>query len=405
MKCSDPRNAFTLVELLVVIAIIGILSGLLVITLTGAQRQAQDRRARAMVDRMNLLMLRLFEEETQKRVTLGGTPVAGAAFTGTPSQSSSLNLSQLIWNRDWLRCALPDRRQDLISDAAPIQYLRYSFNPELNPAVLPPPFTHQSHQYVERFNLDSGFTSQRNARRNLYRMRVVRTLSALAGTATWAAPTGWADVIDGSAANGEWTVEHESAECLYLILASHTIDGLPAIETLNSRDIGDTDGDGMPEVLDPWGTPLAYMRWPVGFYLASQWNAVPTADQLAARKSTLGVDFQDVLRGDPRNTNASTADDTFNIVPLIASAGSDRLFDLYGLDGVGSPPAYASMTWDTSTWPLPTWAVGGYSVPVAFPDPYVNANPITTQLGYPGDFVDSGTDNSADNLYPALSFQ
>jgi hypothetical protein len=38
-----------------------------------------------------------------------------------------------------------------------------------------------------------------------------------------------------------------------------------ALDYFDSTEIGDTDGDGMPEILDGWGTPLTFIRWPAGY--------------------------------------------------------------------------------------------------------------------------------------------
>jgi prepilin-type N-terminal cleavage/methylation domain-containing protein len=393
MRSLMRRNAFTLVELLVVIVIMGVISSMVVIALSGAQRQAQEKRAQGMIDRLNLLILRLYEEESRSRYSVGGG-IASSVIpltSGRPDPAGSNNRTQMIWNRDWLRVSLPDRIADLSTDAAAIQHIEYSVNPLEN--------TTQPYRIFQVFNIDFGAASRRDARRNIYRNRAVRSIAALAGSNTWTAPASWAEIVDGDVTNGEWTREYESAECLYLILASQTIDGQPASESLRPRDIGDLDGDGMPEILDPWGTPVAFIRWPVGFYLAREWKENPTNTMLEERKAKLGPDYQDVLKTDPRFATISLTDDTFQLLPIVVSAGSDGLFDLYGADELATP--ISPIFYGTMTWTLPPITTS----PITFPDPYRDGASIDTQLGYPGDFVEIDTDNSSDNVYPSLSFQ
>src|SRR5690606_19018944 len=61
-----------------------------------------------------------------------------------------------------------------------------------------------------------------------------------------------------------WTAEHQSSECLYLIMSTSTVNGVSAIDLLSPVDIEDTDGDGMPEIVDAWGNPISWVRWPAG---------------------------------------------------------------------------------------------------------------------------------------------
>ncbi|MDD5569281.1 MAG: type II secretion system protein [Candidatus Pacebacteria bacterium] len=48
----NNKKGFTLIELLVVIAIIGILSGLIIVSMSGAQNSAKDANIKAYVDQM-----------------------------------------------------------------------------------------------------------------------------------------------------------------------------------------------------------------------------------------------------------------------------------------------------------------------------------------------------------------
>ncbi|MDD5569280.1 MAG: type II secretion system protein, partial [Candidatus Pacebacteria bacterium] len=48
----NNKKGFTLIELLVVIAIIGILSGLIIVSMSGAQNSAKDARVKATLDQI-----------------------------------------------------------------------------------------------------------------------------------------------------------------------------------------------------------------------------------------------------------------------------------------------------------------------------------------------------------------
>jgi hypothetical protein len=50
-----------------------------------------------------------------------------------------------------------------------------------------------------------------------------------------------------------------------MIIASIRDLGTNGLDFLREDEIGDLDGDGMPEILDAWGRPIAFLRWPAGF--------------------------------------------------------------------------------------------------------------------------------------------
>lgn len=56
----------------------------------------------------------------------------------------------------------------------------------------------------------------------------------------------------------------ESAELLYFALTASTSYGVGAVDSdrFTTREVVDTDEDGLPEFVDAWGNPLRYYRWP-----------------------------------------------------------------------------------------------------------------------------------------------
>jgi prepilin-type N-terminal cleavage/methylation domain-containing protein len=56
----------------------------------------------------------------------------------------------------------------------------------------------------------------------------------------------------------------DSAGCLYLILTKGPLFDTepPSAADLKAIEIADTDGDGIPEIVDAWGQPLRFYRWP-----------------------------------------------------------------------------------------------------------------------------------------------
>ncbi len=60
----------------------------------------------------------------------------------------------------------------------------------------------------------------------------------------------------------------ESAALLYLILTQAAVFDTepPAAADLKGVEVADTDGDGLMEIVDAWGQPLRYYRWPTRLF-------------------------------------------------------------------------------------------------------------------------------------------
>ncbi|TWT93667.1 type II secretion system protein [Neorhodopirellula pilleata] len=383
---NTSRRAFTLVELLVVMVISGILSGLAAIALTGASRAAQESRARSMVDSLNLIMLQIYEIESERVPAYPGVSVSG----------NTQAMSALLWKRDWVRCVLPDRIAEV--STAPV-VVPFS---DVGPPVTAIPMS----------------SATRLSRLLRARERIKNTI---VNAKSLPAATSYVDLVDGDVTNGEWTIEYQSAECLHLILSSTVVNGKPASDMLRTRDIGDIDEDGMPEILDPWGVPFGFMRWPCGFKLTPQWNVIVESPasttvradwaDLVAIKNELERDSIDTLLVDPRYLDSesstppvnATAEDPFQLTPMIVSAGSDGEFDLFGLDG--DSVSLPTISFIRSGWPTEATSpitVAGFAAPANFVDPYLGNLAIGSQLGARGDVNGDGNDQSADNVYPAF---
>jgi hypothetical protein len=71
------------------------------------------------------------------------------------------------------------------------------------------------------------------------------------------------------AQNTNWpTGEFAGAECLYLIVTAAIAEEGDSREVFKPGDVGDVDGDTMPEFVDAWGQPIKFLRWPAGFQLS-----------------------------------------------------------------------------------------------------------------------------------------
>ncbi len=252
--------------------------------------------------------------------------------------------------------------------------------------------------------------------------------------------------IDGSTpdwptAYAKWTAENESAECLYLIFATNTINGDPLLGQLRTRDIADTDNDGMLEIVDPWNVPVVWMRNPVGFYLKNKWSAndalaknQPTVGELKSIINELGEDPLDILRSDPRTLLVEDGNDgdlidpttntasieidkaTFFARPMIVSAGLDGGFDLVITPSVAARATQSNQRIASLASPqrrLRNGSLsphpGGYGSNVFFPDPFYSLailgdgpRPLNDRPGAVVDVNGNGVDESADNIYPSL---
>lgn len=143
-------------------------------------------------------------------------------------------------------------------------------------------------------------------------------------------------------ANPQWSIQFQEAECLYLIMSRIYVDETNGLEFFAEGEIGDTDDDGMPEILDAWGMPIRFLRWAPGFGTlpvtpGMPQNGISVMQDDGRRRNGVVFDTNswtpdrwDVMQVDtyPRPSHTSDVLRPFDLVPLIFSAGPDKKYNI-----------------------------------------------------------------------------
>lgn len=323
---SGRRQAFTLVELMVAMALAALLAAAALMALYSAQEEARESRTRAQIAKLNELILRHYESYATRNVRFAAQP------PNAPFQPRDRLLARLLALRDIMRMELPDRITDLAN----------------GPAV----FDWGNSRATRIITIPSL--------RRAYQRRLFAALGP--------------DPNNVQNPNfGNWSVEYQHAECLYLIVSALRDADTNALSFFRDTEISDLDGDRMPEILDGWGTPINFLRWapgfgvPVGFVAGA--TAVP-ANVAQFPDRTKFPDFFDPLKVDPAWSSSpnfptpemnswatratliqGTPPAAYQLYPLIFSAGADREIGLFTdndlINGPNGPHTYSA------TQPLP----------------------------------------------------
>lgn len=259
------RRSFTLVELLLVIMLIALLSSMTLFALFNIMEDARIARTRAQVTKISELLMDKWEGYVSRPVRLTLPP-----NTNTPPNTAAI--AKLYALRELMRLELPDRITDVDNGASNLAFKPW-----------PGPFVDQPNG---RFLAVRPALSQRYQR----------------------------------AVSAGWTTQYQGSECLYLILSAMQDGDSNGLDFFKPSEIGDIDTDGMKEILDAWGNPIEFIRWPAGFDSPLQplpHDAVANPDQF------------DPLKVDPRWYDNAAAK-PFAMFPLVYSAGPDKIYDIAG---------------------------------------------------------------------------
>lgn len=206
------RRGLTLTELLVTIGLLAFLASIALVGLWEAQEVARESRAQSQVARIDAMLMERWDDYAHRGVQMNmPLPPAGANGERVAKAQAAYRTKAL---RALARVEMPDRILDVVQADM----------------VTPPTLTLN----------DSGLTP------------------ALPH------PSLYTTYVRLLAYDTNWSVRYQGAECLYAILATMTKGEQNGLDFFKPSEIGDVDGDGRPEILDPWGVPIEFIRWAPG---------------------------------------------------------------------------------------------------------------------------------------------
>ncbi len=146
---------------------------------------------------------------------------------------------------------------------------------------------------------------------------------------------------------GNVVSEADSAEVLYWVLTSgNDLGAFTASEIrFSSSELADQDDDGLPELVDGWGKPLRFYRWPTRLIRQGGPGTVVTPTQLDAAQMILGTVSPQRFEQDPDESatelfarwivaqGANLGEIRFHTpstwhAPLVVSCGADQQLGL-----------------------------------------------------------------------------
>lgn len=404
------RRAFTLIELLVVMTIMVSLGGMLTYALASAQTDARIKRSEADVLTIGQLLQSRVNEvsltpvslvygpsglELARQGTITPQAISGPGTGGLTTNARRVSFMAqerarliLLARRDLARMTMPECQADLLYPPASLQFRTYSGTGWLpNVAQIKPP-AQWSRMRTMAGLLSAAEVDAQYPPSNPANDPTVDSISE-AGSATFEQllrHDASQPFSAGTPTPVGWTRQHESSECLYLILATTELFGQTAIDKIPASQIADTDNDGVPEILDAWGRPYQFMRNPIGFTNPAIKNFNPSGST-PVEQYPFDPDPFDFLAADLRfdastHPAAGLPESAFFPVflpPMVVSAGQDGDFGLrlsfVDADNDGVPEFGVNRGYSASSVQFPNNGYGPVYPTVSivrYPDPFFN---------------------------------
>jgi prepilin-type N-terminal cleavage/methylation domain-containing protein len=369
------RYAFTLMEMLIVVAVIAILAALALAVYFAAARQAKVHRTRAIVAKLDGIIGEKWESYRTRQLPIkipdakGLDRAWGVAGVDDDGNGKVDDISEAYWpgSDDHVMQPTGEAFTDTLAD----DNLTNGFRDNGEPFIDLPPLNGRYDLGAAEYKLLAVRELQRLELPNLKADVLVDPL-LLSAVPIFPRPSlskqylRRAQNATGPALAG-WTEQYEGAECLFLIVAATRDGDTNALDWFSKTEIGDVDGDGMKEILDAWGQPVEFVRWPLGYSEGpgpdGQWGVAGTDDDgdgivdNETEAAWLGSDDKaKPVTPQSRNPYAAGSDpfDNFGVdgrtrrynvfvvpvtlKPLVYSAGPDKRYSIRKL-ALGNPTA------------------------------------------------------------------
>jgi hypothetical protein len=214
-----------------------------------AQETAKAHRTRALITKLNMIIMRRYDEYRTRRVPYIFPAVSqSAAPADQVNAQRALAKARIDCLRDLMRLEMPDRWSDVTDN--PIAPFAHGINSSILPT-----FNGQ----IARPAVSTRYLAKYNAAYNM---------------------------------NNAWpTSENQGAECLYMIVMESLAQEGDAREFFKPTDIADVDEDQCPEFVDAWNQPIEFIRWAPGYLseMQSPLRLAGSVSQVDAHTATVSV--------------------------------------------------------------------------------------------------------------------
>lgn len=244
-KKSSLRDGFTLIELLLVISILTILASLAVGVMSSAQNDAAIASTRS---RMNVIRQILEVELEDYEVRRSPISFAGLDALVNLSTLDSPGAKQLLHIKNLKRMIIADMIRTELPDGSGTSIGAFpsaEFGAYLTAIGITP---------VEWNNVLLGQTAYQDRPESVVRWSQIDRWNQ------WISLSNWSQYVDSNPNDDIDEAAADKAELLHAILSEIDLDGISAIEQLGNQAVGDSDGDGILEIVDAWGEPL-FLQW------------------------------------------------------------------------------------------------------------------------------------------------